>query len=68
MEFMNKFPMHQPQQQTPVQQQMPENYFERLTNLLILICYRKKKWLDNLITHPLLSNVIRILKVLFKCG
>lgn len=66
VDFMNKFPMHQPQQQTQVQQQSPENYtnfFERVTNLLILICYRKKRWLDNLITHPLLNNVIKVLKV-----
>lgn len=74
LEFMNKFPMHQPQQQNQIQQPPSDpsnsspaslnhtNFFERVTNLLILLCYRQKNWLDKLPSHQLLNNVIRILK------
>lgn len=55
LEFMNKFPMQQPQQSF-------SNFFERVTNLIILLCYRKKNWLVKLLTHQLLAHLLRILK------
>jgi hypothetical protein len=39
------------------------NFFERVTSLLYLLCYRKKNWLNKLVNHSLLVNVIKILKV-----
>ncbi len=60
LEFMVKFPMQQPQ--VEVSTNCTTNFFERVTNLLILLCYRRKTWLDKLPAHKLLNNVINVLK------
>ncbi len=60
LEFMSKFPMQQPLE---VSSNCTTNFFERVTNLLILLCYRRKTWLDKLPGHKLLlNNVINVLK------
>ena len=38
--------------------------FEKCTNLMVLVCYRKKNWLNKLLNHSLLTNLIRMLKVI----
>jgi hypothetical protein len=31
---------------------------------MVLVCYRKKNWLNKLLNHSLLTNLIRMLKVI----
>ena len=37
--------------------------FEKCTNLVLLLSYRKKTWLSKLVNHGLLANIQRMLKV-----
>jgi len=37
--------------------------FEKLTNLIVLICYKKRSWLNKFSSHNLFNNLVKMLKV-----